>query len=95
MSQSTTFSVVRAEFPSGLSSSSRIHLVSSLSRWCDKYPGRVISNPDSSFIVTDLDGLALGGFTHILECYDCVYSIRLVSRAFFDKLFDSDFARVG
>lgn len=95
MSQTTTFSVIRAEFPSGLSSSSRIHLISSLSRWCDKYPGRVISNPDSSFIVTDLDGLSLGGFTHILECNGCVYSIRLVSRAFFDKLFDSDFAKVG
>lgn len=95
MAQSTTYSVIRSEFPGGLSSSSRIHLISSLSRWCDKYPGRVISNSDSSFVLTDLDGLAVGGFTHILECYNCVYSIRLVSRAFFDKLFEGDFAKVG
>lgn len=95
MAQSTTFSVIRSEVPEGLSSSARIHLVSSLSRWCDKYPGRVISNPDSTFVLTDLDGLAIGGFTHILECYNCVYSIRLISRAFFDKLFESDFAKVG
>ena len=95
MSQSTTYSVIRYDFPENISSSDKVHLISSLTRWCDMHAGRVLSNPDSTFVLTDLDGLSIGRFTHILECYSCVYSIRLISRAFFDKLFASDLSAVG
>lgn len=96
MSQSTTYSVIRVDFPADLSASSRVHLISSLSRWCDKYTGRVLSNADNSFVITDLDGQSIGGFTHICEVFNCVYSIRLISRRFFDSLFENPaFSAVG
>ena len=95
MSQTTTYTAIRCTIPDSLSPSQKVHLVASLSRYCERFPGRIISNPDNTFVLTDLDGRNIGGFTHILECSGCVYSMRLISRAFFDKLFGDDFAAVG
>lgn len=85
--QEITYTALRAVYPENMPSSQKVHLLGSLSRVCDKWPGRVISNPDFSFIFTDLDGQNIGLITHVLECNGVAFSLRLISPAFFDRLF--------
>lgn len=80
------FSVIRVN-SSALTAENRMHLDGSITRWvCSKY-GRVFASDDNDLIFTDLDGLAIGGLLHICEVNDAKTSLRLVSSAFFDKLF--------
>ena len=88
---SKTYSVIKVDL-CGLSTENRVHLNGSITRWvCSKY-GRVFASDDNGLIFTDLDGLAVGGLLHICEVNGAKTSLRLVSSAFFDKLFAGEVA---
>lgn len=86
-----TYTALRAVYPDDMASSQKCHLLGSLARVCDKWPGRIISSPDFSFIFTDIDGRNLALITHIFEVNNVPYALRLISPAFFDKLFEGSF----
>lgn len=87
MSSSKTISVIRVHLPDSLSSSSRVGVLSRITRWCCSHSGSVCSSPDNSFFLTDVDGMAVAQLCHIVEVVGGTTSIRLLSSAFFDKLF--------
>lgn len=85
-----TLSVIRVTFPENFDSHRRVCLGGSLTRWCCNHSGRVLSSPDNSFFITDLDAQKVSGLLHILECSDCVYSMALATPSFFDSLFSGE-----
>lgn len=85
-----TLKVIRVTFPENLDSHRRVCLGGSLTRWCCNHSGRVLSSPDNSFFITDLDAHVVSGLLHILECSECVTSVRLATPSFFDSLFSGE-----
>lgn len=89
MSKQKTFSAIKVTYPETLASSSKIHLMGSLTRWCCNHNGRVLSSIDNSFILTDLDGSYVAALLHIIEVGGGFSELRLISSTFFDGLFES------
>ena len=81
------FTAIRVLYPDSLQPTQKVRLLGRVNRWCEEHAGRVISTVDDSFFFTDLEGQQLSGFLHFFEVSGVVPTLRLVSMAFFDKLF--------
>lgn len=81
------YSVIRVSLD-GVDSHSKVRTLGSITRWvCSNY-GRVFSSPDNGFIFTDVEPQKVSALCHIVNVGGGTTSIRLVTQAFFDKLFE-------
>lgn len=87
MSSSKVYTCVRVSLPESLNASSRVGVLGRITRWCCSHAGSVLSSPDNSFLIADVDGMAIAQLSRIVEVVGGVTYIRLLSSAFFDKLF--------
>ena len=84
--QDKTFTVVRADF-SNVPDKNLVYLRGSLTRFASANFGRVMCSDDCKFFFLDLEGQKVEILQRILEVNGATSSVRLVTSAFFDKLF--------
>lgn len=84
--QQKTFTVIRADF-SNVPEKNLVYLRGSLTRFASANFGRVMCSDDCGFFFLDLEGPKVSILQRIFEVNGAVASVRLVSSAFFDKLF--------
>lgn len=89
MQTKSIFSVVRVDF-SKVSEQNRVYLRGSLTRFVSANYGRVMCSEDSGFFFCDLPGQKVELLRHICEVSGAVTTTRLVTSAFFDKLFSGE-----
>ena len=87
--QDRTFTVVRADF-SNVPDKNLVYLRGSLTRFASANFGRVMCSDDCKFFFLDLEGQKVATLQRILETNGATSSLRLVSSAFFDKLFTGE-----
>lgn len=84
-----TLTCVRVDY-SAVPTNQRVHLRGSLTRFVSANYGRVMCSSDESLFLCDLDGQKVALLCHILEVSGAVASLRLVSSAFFARLFSGE-----
>lgn len=89
MSQ-TTYSVIRVRYPASLSESEKVRVFGSLTRFCVLHSGRILSNLENTFFLTDLEGRYVSQILRICEVGGAISTVRLLSCMFFDKLFQGE-----
>lgn len=89
--QDRTFTVVRADF-SNVPDKNLVYLRGSLTRFASANFGRVMCSDDCKFFFLDLEGSKVATLQRIFEANGATSSLRLVSSAFFDKLFNGEVA---
>lgn len=83
----STLTAVRVRYPDSLSENSKILAKGALTRFACLHSGRVLSDMDNTFFLTDLEGRWVQHLLRICEVNGLVATVRLLSPAFFDKLF--------
>ena len=89
--QDRTFTVVRADF-SNVPDKNLVYLRGSLTRFASANFGRVMCSDDCKFFFLDLEGPKTAILQRIFEVNGATCKLRLVSSAFFDKLFAGEVA---
>ena len=84
--QDKTFTVVRTNF-SNVPDKNLVYLRGSLTRFASANFGRVMCSDDCKFFFLDLEGQKVATLQKIFEVNGATSSLRLVTSAFFDKLF--------
>lgn len=84
-----TFTVIRADF-SEVPEKNLVYLRGSLTRFASANFGRVMCSDDCKFFFLDLEGQKVATLQRIFEANGATSSVRLVSSAFFDKLFGGE-----
>ena len=87
--QDRTFTVVRADF-SNVPDKNLVYFRGSLTRFASANFGRVMCSDDCKFFFLDLEGQKVATLQRMLEVNGATSSLRLVSSAFFDKLFTGE-----
>ena len=83
------YTVVRADF-SRVPDKNIVHLRGALTRFASANFGRVMCSDDCGFFFLDLEGAKVSALQRIFEVNGATSSVRLVSSAFFDKLFNGE-----
>lgn len=84
-----TFTVIRADF-SNVPDKNLVYLRGSLTRFASANFGRVMCSDDCKFFFLNLEGQKVATLQRIFEANGAISSVRLVSSAFFDKLFGGE-----
>lgn len=87
MAHSITYTAVRVRYPACLEEDKKIRARGALTRFACLHSGRVLSDVENTFFLTDLEGRWVQQLLKICECEGLVATVRLLSGAFFDKLF--------
>lgn len=87
MSNSQTYTAVRVCFD-GIPQQQLIYLKGALSRFVSANYGHIMCGDDCGFFFMSLPGQKVDVFRRICEVSGAVTKTRLVSAAFFDKLFE-------